>query len=61
MATTLASTAPRTNVYAAPAGRRKPRAQLPVVSSMDLPNAAGQKGPVPLKGIVNSMMLKRSR
>jgi hypothetical protein len=34
---------------------------VPVVSSMDLPNRAGQGGPVPMKGIVNSMMLKRTQ
>lgn len=59
MATTLASTSPRTGVLAMPAGRKRPPRVVPVVSSMDMPNHAGQKGPVPMKGIVNSLVQKR--
>lgn len=57
---TFGSIAQRTNTIAA--GRPKPRPRMakpePAIatSSMDLPNRAGQKGPVPVKGIINGLV-----
>ena len=59
--TTLAATGPRTNVYAARVAPRPRKPVAPAVSSMDLPNRAGQKGPVPMRGIVNALAPKGAR
>ena len=63
---TFGSVGQRTKVAAMPARPglgahpRRPKMSVPepamATSSMDLPNRAGQKGPVPVKGIVNAMM-----
>jgi hypothetical protein len=63
---TYGSAGQRTNAAAMPAGpavRRpgtRPKMATPepamATSSMQLPNRAGQKGPGPVKGIVNGMM-----